>query len=243
MVFLFFSDISRAQGNPASIFELSGGEMVFSQNAQFYYGQIGDLIPLPSLSSLSSTGKFPYLHVFVAGNVISFAQPAVDPSEAINGITYQSYEGIIPAVGIQIPTSWGFWEGDLGGAFFQVDQTYTPVQSVDGIYAQMEVYLASVGPGGLDLFGSYIGEINYLFGMGRYLIPVGTLGNGTLSFYAGPEGIAQGDNAYFALQGGGVLSAYIRPIHTILTLEGGILNSSAWPGIGGYEGLSFYVSY
>ncbi len=217
--------------------------MVFSQKAQFYYGQIGDLVPLSSLSSLSSDGKIPYLHVFVAGNVISFAQPAVDPSEAVNGITYQSYEGVIPAVGIQIPTSWGFWEGDLGGAFFLVDQTNTPVQSIEGLYAQTEVHLDSVGKGGLDLIGSYIGEINYLFGMGRYLVPVGSVGHGTVSFLAGPEGIAQGNNIYFALQGGGILSAYIRPIHTILTLEGGVLNSSAWPGIGEYEGFSFYFSY
>lgn len=187
--------------------------------------------------------SLPRLHIFAAGNVISFAQPAVDPSEAINGITYQSYEGLIPAIGIQIPTSWGFWEGDLGGAFFQVDQTYTPIQSVVGIYLQTELYLASLGIGGLDLFGSYIGEINYLFGMGRYMIPLGDIKKWKTSFYAGPEGIAQGNNAYFALQGGGVISADIRPIHTILTLEGGILNSSVWPGMGGYEGLSFYFSY
>jgi len=234
------ANAGHAFGDPASLFEMSGGEMVFSQRAQFYDAEVGGLIPLPIWAS----GKTPaYFHFFVVGNVISFDQPATPSTPGINGISDQSYVGVIPAMGIRIPASWGFWEGDVGGAFFNVDQTLTPVQSILGVYLQTELFLNAVGPGSLDLFASYIGEIDYLFGMGRYALDAGQTKSGSVAFYAGPEAIVQGNNTYTALQGGGFLSADVRPLHTIFTLEAGILNSSVWPGIGGYEGASFYFSY
>ncbi len=214
--------------------------MVFTQRASFYDAEVGALLPL----SNGGKGSEPdWLHVFIAGNIISFDQPATGLTPGINGITDQAYVGAIPAVGLRIPTDWGFWEGDVGAVFFNVDQTLTPVESLFGVYLQTELYLDKVGPGSLDLFASYIGEINYLYGMGRYMLEIGQTKAGTTTFYAGPEAIAQGNNTYTALQGGGVLAAEIRPLHTILTIEAGLLNSSVWPGMGGYEGVSFYFSY
>ncbi|AKS23950.1 hypothetical protein ACSYAY_09430 [Leptospirillum ferriphilum] len=230
----------NALADSSDIFELSAGEMVFSQRAQFYDVEVGGLIPLPVLSSGSQPA---YVHFFAAGSVINFDQPATGSTPGINGITDQSYTGVIPAVGLRIPATWGYWEGDVGGAFFNVDQTLTPVTSIADVYLQTELFLNQAGPGSLDLFGSYIGGINYLFGMGRYMLEAGHTSGRKVLFFAGPEVIAQGNDTYAALQGGGVLSADVVPIHTIFTLEAGLLNSTVWPGVGGYEGFSFYYSY
>jgi hypothetical protein len=236
--FLFFC--GTAVADPSDIFELSGGEMIFSQRAQFYDVEAGGLIPLPVFSS----GTVPaYFHFFVAGSFIGFDQPATGGTPGINGITDQSYTGAIPAIGLRIPASWGFWEGDVGGAFFNIDQTLTPVTSIADIYLQTELFINEAGPGSLDLFGSYIGGINYLYGMGRYQMEAAHTPERGATFYAGPEVIAQGNDTYAALQAGGVLSADVPSIHTIFTLEAGLLNSTVWPGLGGYEGFSFYYSY
>lgn len=229
-----------ALADSSDIFELSGGEMVFSQRAQFYDVEAGGLIPLPIFAS----GAVPaYVHFFVAGNIIGFDQPATGSTPGINGITEQSYTGVIPAVGLRIPASWGYWEGDVGGAFFNIDQTLTPVTSIADLYLQTELFLNAVGPGSLDLFASYIGGINYLYGLGRYMLEAGHIPGRKVTFYAGPEIIAQGNDTYAAIQGGAALSADVEPLHTIFTLEAGLLNSTVWPGLGGYEGFSFYYSY
>ncbi len=236
-------DCQSVQADSGPVFELSGGELVFSQQAAFYNAMVGELLPLPALSVLASGQTPAFLHVFVAGNIISFNQPAVSPQESIDGLTRQSYVGGVAALGLRIPASWGFWEGDVGGAYFNVDQTLTPVSSIGGLYLQTELVLDRLGPGSLDLFGSYIGSIDYLLGEGRYMVDAGSLLKDRILFYAGPEVIGQGNSSYEALQAGGIFSAEVRPIHTIFSLEAGILNSSVWPGIGGYEGFSFYYSY
>ncbi len=238
MVVLCFC--GNALADSSDIFELSAGEMVFSQRAQFYDVEVGGLVPLPVFSSGSQPA---YVHFFAAGSVINFDQPATGSTPGINGITDQSYTGVIPAVGLRIPATWGYWEGDVGGAFFNVDETLTPVTSIADVYLQTELFLNQAGPGSLDLFGSYIGGINYLFGMGRYMLEAGHTSGRKVLFFAGPEVIAQGNDTYAALQAGGALSADVVPIHTIFTLEAGLLNSTVWPGMGGYEGFSFYYSY
>ena len=230
----------NALADSSDIFELSAGEMVFSQRAQFYDVEVGGLVPLPVFSSGSQPA---YVHFFAAGSVINFDQPATGSTPGINGITDQSYTGVIPAVGLRIPATWGYWEGDVGGAFFNVDETLTPVTSIADVYLQTELFLNQAGPGSLDLFGSYIGGLNYLFGMGRYMLEAGHTSGRKVLFFAGPEVIAQGNDTYAALQAGGALSADVVPIHTIFTLEAGLLNSTVWPGMGGYEGFSFYYSY
>ncbi|MDA8028472.1 MAG: hypothetical protein M0Z25_05790 [Nitrospiraceae bacterium] len=239
--FLLSPDLCPADSSP--VLELSGGEMVFSQQAAFYDAMVGGLFPLEGLRALASGETPAFLHLFVAGNVITFNQPAVSPDQSVDGLTRQSYIGGVGAVGLRIPASWGFWEGDVGGAYFNVDQTLTPVSTVGGVYLQTELLLDRLGPGSLDLFGSYIGSINYLLGEGRYLVDAGNLFEKRVLFYAGPEVIGQGNDSYQAVQAGGVLSAEVPSLHTIFSLEAGVLNSSVWPGIGGYEGFSFYYSY
>ena len=135
----------------------------------------GGLFPLVGLQALASGETPAFLHLFVAGNVITFNQPAVSPDQSVDGLTRQSYIGGVGAVGLRIPASWGFWEGDVGGAYFNVDQTLTPVRTVGGVYLQTELLVNRLGPGRLDLFGSYIGSINYLLGEGRYLMEAGEL--------------------------------------------------------------------
>ncbi len=234
---------TKVLADSAPVFELSGGELIFSQQAAFYDAMAGELIPLPALALLASGPTPAYFHLFVAGNVISFNQPALSPQVSVDGLTRQSYVGGVAAVGLRIPASWGFWEGDVGGAWFNVDQTLTPVSTIGGVYLQTELVLDRIGPGSLDLFGSYIGSINYLLGEGRYQLNAGSLLEGRVLFYAGPEVIGQGNQSYEAVQAGGILSAEVLPVHTIFSLEAGLLNSSVWPGIGGYEGFSFYYSY
>ena len=238
---LLSPDPSPADSSP--VLELSGGEMVFSQQAAFYDAMVGGLFPLEGLRALASGETPAFLHLFVAGNVITFNQPAVSPDQSVDGLTRESYIGGVGAVGLRIPASWGFWEGDVGGAYFNVDQTLTPVSTFGGIYLQTELVLDRLGPGSLDLFGSYIGSIDYLLGEGRYLVDAGNLFEKRVLFYAGPEVIGQGNASYEALQAGGILSAEVPSLHTIFSLEAGFLNSSVWPGIGGYEGFSFYYSY
>ena len=170
---LLSPDPSPADSSP--VLELSGGEMVFSQQAAFYDAMVGGLFPLEGLRALSSGETPAFLHLFVAGNVITFNQPAVSPDQSVDGLTRQSYIGGVGAVGLRIPASWGFWEGDVGGAYFNVDQTLTPVSTVGGVYLQTELLVDRLGPGSLDLFGSYIGSVNYLLGEGRYLMDAGEL--------------------------------------------------------------------
>ena len=239
--FLLSPDPCRADSSP--VLELSGGEMVFSQQAAFYDAMVGGLFPLVGFQALASGETPAFLHLFVAGNVITFNQPAVSPDQSVDGLTRQSYIGGVGAVGLRIPASWGFWEGDVGGAYFNVDQTLTPVSTVGGVYLQTELLVDRLGPGSLDLFGSYIGSVNYLLGEGRYLMDAGELFEKRVFFYAGPEVIGQGNDSYEAVQAGGILSAEFPSLHTIFSLEAGVLNSSVWPGIGGYEGFSFYYSY
>ena len=234
---------SFCRADSAPILEVSGGEMVFSQQAAFYDAMVGGLFPLSGVKALSSGSEPAFLHVFVAGNVIDFNQPAISPDQSVNGLTRESYLGGVGAVGVRIPASWGFWEGDIGGAYFNVDETLTPVSDVSGIYLQTELLLNSLGPGSLDLFGSYIGSINYLLGEGRYMMDAGELFHRKALFYAGPELIAQGNDSYAAVQFGGILSTELPLLHTTFSLEAGVLNSSVWPGIGGYEGVSFYYAY
>lgn len=239
--FVVFPSFCRADSSP--ILELSGGEMIFSQQAAFYDAMVGGLFPLEGLKSLADGPEPAFLHVFAAGNVINFNQPAVSPEQSVDGLTRESYTGGVGAVGLRIPTSWGFWEGDIGGAYFNVDQTFSPVSTVSGVYVQTEFLFDRMGPGALDLFGSYIGSINYLLGEGRYMMDAGELFRRKALFYAGPEIIGQGNSSYEVVQGGGVFSAEFPSLHTTFSLEAGVLNSSVWPGVGGYEGVSFYYSY
>ena len=245
-LFLGFSCIlipSFCQADSSPILELSGGEMIFSQQAAFYDAMVGGLFPLDGIKGLAAGSEPPLLHVFAAGNIINFNEPAVSPQQSVDGLTRQSYTGGVGAVGLRVPTSWGFWEGDIGGAYFNVDQTFAPVSTVSGVYVQTEFLFDRLGPGALDLFGSYIGSINYLLGEGRYIMNAGELFSRKALFYAGPEIIGQGNNSYEVVQGGGVFSAELPSLHTTFSLEAGVLNSSVWPGLGGYEGVSFYYSY
>jgi len=133
----------------AQTFEITGGETVFSQNSQYYFGEVGDFFPLggvpapsPGGPSAPDVGTAPTggltLHLFVVVFYFSYETPG-PPMTTLN-----SYNGLNPGAGIRVPLKNGFWEGDVGIALAQAFQTDTPVESLAGVYLQTEYYQASV---------------------------------------------------------------------------------------------------
>ena len=233
--------------SPAQTFEITGGETVFSQNSQYYFGEVGDFFPLggapapsPGGPSAPDVGTAPTggltLHLFVVVFYFSYETPG-PPMTTLN-----SYNGLNPAAGIRVPLKNGFWEGDVGIALAQAFQTDTPVESLAGVYLQTEYY-QGLGPGAFDFFANYIGYIQYIYGQARYLSPVLETKHKTVTFFLGPELIGQGNNTYNAGQGGAVLGVALPRLHSYLTFDGGLLRSSVSDGWGGYEGFSWYVSF
>jgi len=230
--------------------ELDGGETVFSQNSQFYFGQVGDFVPLDTLFRTpppqgSASGHpdigtaatdSPTLHLFVMTFYFTYETPG-PPMTTVN-----SYNGLNPAAGIRVPFENGFWEGDAGIALAQAYQTLTPIVTMIGVYLQTEYY-RTMGPGALDLFANYIGYIQYIYVQARYMTPVWKTPAKSVSFYLGPELIGQGNNTYNAGQGGAALGISLPGWHSYLTFDGGLLRSSVSEGWGGYEGFSWYVSF
>ncbi len=231
----------------AQTFEITGGETVFSQDSQYYFGEVGDYYSLQGIPATPNGGTSspdvgtaatggPTLHLFVAVFYFSYETPGPPMT------TQNAYNGLNPAVGIRIPVRDGFWEGDVGIALAEAFQTDTPIESLAGIYLQTEYY-QSLGPGAFDFFANYIGYIQYIYGQARYLSPVWESSRKSTSFFLGPELIGQGNNAYNAGQGGAVLGIALPRLHSYLTFDGGLLRSSVSDGWGGYQGFSWYVSF
>ncbi len=239
---LFFFSIATGW---AQTFEITGGETVFSQNSQYYFGEVGDFfnLKIPSTQNTASgqpdvgtaSTNSPTLHLFVVASYFAY-QTTGSP-----GVTENAYNGLTPAAGIRLPFQNGFIEGDLGIALAQAYQSLTPIQSLIGIYAQGEFY-RTFGSGALDIFGNYTGYIQYIYLQARYLTPVWAT-SGKATFYLGPELIGQGNNTYNAGQGGVALGISLPKIDSYLTVDGGLLRSSISTGWGGYEGFSWYISF
>ncbi len=228
----------------AQTVEINGGETVFSQNSQYYFGQVGDFIPLagPPVSATGSpsvgtaaTGGIT-LHLFVEVYYLSYE--TLGPSLT----TFNAYNGLNPSVGLRVPVGDGFFEGDVGIALAEGFETNTPIEGLAGIFLQTEYYQA-LGPGAFDFFANYLGYIQYIYGQARYFIPVKGTPPETVSIYLGPELIGQGNNTYNAGQGGAVLGVSLPKLHSYLTFDGGLLRSSVSTGWGGYQGFSWYVSF
>ncbi len=239
--------VAHPSFSPAQTFEITGGETVFSQNSQYYFGEVGDFFPLGETpvptsggASTPDVGTAPTggltLHLFVAVFYFSYETPGPPMT------TQNSYNGLNPAAGIRFPLKNGFWEGDVGLALAEAFQTDTPLQSLAGVYLQTEYY-QGLGPGAFDFFANYIGYIQYIYGQARYLSPVLETGHKTATFFLGPELIGQGNNTYNAGQGGAVLGLSLPRLHSYLTFDGGLLRSSVSDGWGGYQGFSWYVSF
>ncbi len=234
-------------GSFAQTFEITGGETVFSQNSQYYFGEVGDFYPLqrapatpgggspsPDVGTAETGGLT--LHLFVAVFYFSYETPGPPMT------TQNAYNGLNPAAGIRIPIRNGFWEGDVGLALAEAFQTDTPIESLAGIYLQTEYY-QGLGPGAFDFFANYIGYIQYIYGQARYLSPVWESSKKNATFFLGPELIGQGNNTYNAGQGGVVLGVALPRLHSYLTFDGGLLRSSVSDGWGGYQGFTWYVSF
>ena len=222
--------------------ELMAGETAFTQYTQYYYAQVGDILPLAGLGRYSiGNGKraAPDLHLFLLGTAFTFEY---HPSPSSASFLSQSYEGLTPAVGLKFPTSFGYWEGDAGVAVARHFQTLTPPGTVTGLFLQTDLLWNLLG-GGLDLFANFTGYIDYVYFQARYLRPVRESDTRRFRLDMGPEFIAQGNATYDAFQGGLALRLWLAPLRSSLLLDGGILNSSAFPGVGGYEGVSWYFLY
>ena len=229
-------------GPMAQTFEFDGGETVFSQNSQYFFAMLGDFLSFPSLEGTSRPAvdvgtaplQSPSLHLFVVASYFAYETPGA------GGLESNAYNGLTPAIGLRVPLADGFVEGDVGVALANAYGAGQPVETVGGLYLQGEYY-RSLGVGALDLFSNYLGYIDYLYVQGRWLAPV--WGGKRLVLFLGPELIGQGNNGYNAEQGGAVAGLSLPPLHSYLTLDGGLLRSSVASGWGGYQGFSWYVSY
>ena len=222
--------------------ELMAGETAFTQYTQYYYAQVGDLIPLTGFGHFQSDNggePFPLLHLFLMGNAFTFEY---HPTPTDSSFLSQSYEGLTPAVGIRFPTSFGYWEGDAGVAVAQHFQTLTPPGTVTGLFLQTDLLWNFLG-GGLDLFANFTGYIDYVYFQARYLTPVWQGDSRRTRLDLGPEFITQGNSTYDAFQGGVALRLWLAPLDSSILFDGGVLGSSAFPGVGGYEGVSWYFLY
>jgi len=222
--------------------ELMAGETAFTQYTQYYYAQIGDIIPLTGLGRYATTNgtlDSPLLHLFLMGNYFTFEY---HPNPSSSSFLSQSYYGLTPAVGVRFPTSFGYWEGDAGVAVAQHMQTLTPPGTVTGLFLQTDLLWNLLG-GGLDLFANFTGYIDYVYFQSRYLKPAWESVSRRFRLELGPEFIVQGNATYDAFQGGVALRIWAEPIRSSFLIDGGLLNSSAFPGVGGYEGVSWYFLY
>ena len=231
--------ISRQQSAlGSSHFEFLLGETVFSQYTQYYYTQIGGLFPVGHL--LGRSGPEPvYFHAFVLENAFTFQY---HPTPSSSSFLSQSYIGTTPAVGVRLPTFFGSVEADAGWGFALHDQTLTPPDIVNGLFLQGDILSYILG-GSLDLFANYTGYISYTYFQSRYLHRFWEKEDRTLRMAAGPEFIVQGNQSYNAFQGGAALRLSVSPLDSTLLLDGGVLRSSAFGGVGGYEGFSWYFYY
>ena len=231
--------ISRQQeSSSGSHLEFLLGETVFTQYTQYYYAQIGGFFPVGTQKGVQ--GQEPvYLHAFVQGNAFTFQY---HPSPASGSFLSQTYVGTTPAVGLRVPTFFGSVEADAGWGVALHDQTLTPPGVVSGLFLQGDLS-ADIAQGDLDLFANYTGYIAYTYFQSRYLHPVWNDPAKALALAAGPEFIVQGNDSYSAFQGGVALRFSISPLDSTLLLDGGVLRSSAFGGIGGYEGFSWYFYY
>lgn len=220
-------------------FEFLLGETVFSQYTQYYYSQIGGFIPVGTATGPGGTASPVYLHAFVFGSAFTFQY---HPTPSSGSFLSQSYIGGTPAVGLKIPTGFGSWEGDVGWGIALHDQTLTPPGTVTGLFLQTDLDWNLFG-GALDLFANYTGYINYVYFQSRYLHPAWNAPSNALRFALGPEFIVQGNENYSAYMGGVAFQLYVQPLRSSLLLDGGLLGSSAYPGVGGYEGFSWYFYY
>jgi hypothetical protein len=237
--------IAIAAEPSSPIWEVTGGESIYTQSNWYYFGEVGVFVPLFGKDGLitaasnpevatASTGT-PTLHVFLGVNdLVYITADAISPTDT------QTYEGLEPAVGVRWPLPGGYIEGDIGAALANFYEQKTPIQGLVGIYLQGEIYQL-VGPGAVDLFANYTGYNAYWYFQARYLIPAYASREWTL--YAGPEDIGETAIGYWAGLGGAVLGFDVPPIHSYLTLDFGLLRSSAGNGPGGYEGFSWYVSF
>ncbi|MCL4461655.1 MAG: tetratricopeptide repeat protein [Nitrospirae bacterium] len=231
--------ISRQQAAAeGSHFEFLLGETLFTQYTQYYYTQVGGFFPVGTLEG--SHGREPvYLHAFVQGNAFTFQY---HPTPSSTTFLSQSYIGTTPALGLRIPTFFGSVEADAGWGFALHDQTLTPPQVVSGLFLQGDLS-AGVAGGNLDFFANYTGYIDYTYFQSRYLHPAWENPEKSVSLAAGPEFIVQGNSQYSAFQGGIALRFGIAPLDSTVLVDGGALGSSAFGGIGGYEGFSWYFYY
>ncbi len=241
----FLPSVAFAAAPLSPTWEVTGGESIYSQSNWYYFGEIGGFFPLfgkngPFAASANpevgtaGTGS-PTLHVFLGVNDLVYIT-----SDAISTRDTQTYEGLEPSVGIRWPLPQGFVEGDVGAALANFYEAKTPVQGLVGLYLQGEFYRL-LGPGAFDLFANYTGYNAYWYVQARYLVPAFT--TPSFSLFAGPEDIGETANGYWAGLGGAVFGFDIPEVKSYLTLDFGLLRSSAGNGAGGYEGFSWYVSF
>lgn len=227
--------------------EVIGGETVVSQGSQFYMGEIGGFVPLSQSISNGSLLNPPRVRWgfrwILMGDFLHYpfslsASPGFSSTEGA-----VSLNGANAGFGVRGMFKDSFLDLLVGPSWGETAQTAAPFKRQIDWYAQVE-YAQNTRWGFLDLYGNYVGILQYLYGQARFLTPLslftGTKGmSGQVAI--GPELIVQGNNTYNDGQIGGALRVPIGIPNASVLFDGGLLRSNLSTGYGGYEGT--YVDF
>lgn len=221
--------------------EILGGETILSQGSQFYMGEIGGFIPFGQKLDDRSLLNSPLVQLgfrwLVMGNFLHYPILSA-PSPLSSSVNQVSLNGVNAAVGIRGSFRNAFLDLLLGPSWGISAQTQNPFKNELNIYGQIE-YGLNTRLGFLDLYGNYVGILQYLYGQARFLSPLSNFVNekGFMNKTSiGPEVIFQGNNTYNDGQIGAAVQFPLWFSNASLLIDGGFLRSSVSVGYGGYEG-------
>ena len=229
-----------AKESSHSYVEILGGETILSQGSQFYMGEIGGFIPFVQNPDDRSLLNPPFVHWgfrwLVMGDFLHYPILST-PSTLSPNVNQVSLNGVNAALGIRGSFENAFLDLLIGPSWGISAQTRLPFKNELDWYGQIE-YGQNTRWGFLDLYGNYVGILQYLYGQARFLAPL-TLANkndfvGKISL--GPEAIFQGNNTYNDGQIGGAIQFPLWFSNASLLFDGGFLRSNLSVGYGGYEG-------
>jgi tetratricopeptide (TPR) repeat protein len=225
------SDWKKAHQNSAFA-EALGGVSVESSGTFFAMGEAGGLFPWNATSGNPFSDPSPVLWFHVLG-IGSFLHYVFDGGSV-------SMNAASVAVGVRISHGEDFLDLDLGPESGVLDQSGSPPRASVNLFGQLEANI-QVDTDNLDVYGSYTGLLDYLYGQIRYLVPFPVVPVHSLMW--GPELIAQGNSVYQDGQVGGAVRIPLGFGSASLLLDGGILRSNLSTGFGGYENAYVYVRF
>ena len=209
-----------------------GGVSVESTGTFFAMGEAGALFPWNPGTEEPFSPPSPVLWFHVLG-IGSFLHYAFDGGSV-------SLNAASVAFGFRISHGEDFLDIDLGPESGVLDQSGRPPQASVNLFGQMEANIQE-GRDDLDLYGSYTGLLDYLYGQLRFLVPFPVFPARSIGW--GPELIVQGNSVYQDGQVGGAVLIPLGLGSASLLLDGGLLRANLSSGYGGYENAYVYVRF